>query len=602
MKRISWLLLTWLLLTPGFCMAKSYDVSRTEIDCLIRQDGLVNWRESNTFTFDGLYTNASVALAFENGTYLSNIVVGENGFPYRYRYNGSPGSYWLSVDNMLNFSFEAENDIRTFDITYTIVGSVKGYADYGHFTWPIQLKTWDDPLENYTATFRLETPVPKNEIRAWLHGPMRAQFKIIDEQTIRVEIQGLSPEEVMDISILIPSRYFNMDKSDQEIGPNLIALEESRIEKDLQNYHLKVRQHKQRTVRDWLLGILLVMIACLLFFYVLYWSLHQGLEYHLSRKIPSIRQPLEAIPPGETAYLMKFYRYPLLAIQSILLDLIRKKKIRLVNQDSTASNQEKLVLVAKEDLERPPLLEYETTLLDEILIPVLQQSSKQSITDSEFSAFLYQNPKQYIPSIRKFKSQLQRAVKQQDFFDASKQRFSELIVSLCMTVLAVFVWIYIIIPRHFLLAIPAFIILFEVIGWMNLTRRSQPGTLLFKQYLQFRKFLRSPKEMEAMQDEDESEDTWEKYLVYSVPLEATKNTMAVTSSYLTLMENIGSNLLVQHDEDWSSSFKKILRSSFAFASVIGHYPSVWLQCKEKMKASKLLARIFIPHPNKADTL
>jgi hypothetical protein len=290
---------------------------------------------------------------------------------------------------------------------------------------------------------------------------------------------------------------------------------------------------------------------------------------------------------------MKFFKYPILAIQAIILDLIRKKYIRLEIVPTPNQGHEELMFILEAKEQPEAIRNYEATLLYEILFPNITEKSGIDVSVSKLRKTLHENPKQFIPAVQKFKSQLKEAVNKQSFFDISKQKVSDWIISVCMTVLAVFIWIKFIYPRRFLYAIPVFIILFEFIGWMNLTRRTKTGTLYFKQYLQFRKFLKNPEEIKAMGDEDESEATWEKYLVYSVALEASKKTIPVMSEYLNLMENIGSNLMVQLSADWSSSFKQILTSSYSAASIISHYPSVWLNLMEKVGFSKLFSRIFI---------
>ncbi|MDD4664231.1 MAG: DUF2207 domain-containing protein [Caldisericia bacterium] len=593
MKRAGWILLVVVLFLPCLCDAKSFNVTQTELNCLIRQNGNIDWKEANTFQFEGQFSRASIGLIFRNDTYLDNIVIGENGIPYKHAYSGKENTYWIGEEGVLNYYFNAQNETRTFEISYTIFGAIEAFADYSDFYWPIHLKTWSDPLESFKATFRLEKPIPKDELHVWFHGPMRGHLTIIDEQTITLEINNVTPEEVMDIRILIPSTYFTIEKSDQEVGSTIITEETNRAVEEKKQYELGIRKQKQRMIRDWIFGVGFLLLGVFLLCYLLYLLTQYGIEYRLPRRTHSIQQPLELLPPGETAYLMKFFKYPILAIQAIILDLIRKKILRLSKYPAENQRNDELLFILDTKEQTEPIRDYEATLLYEILFPPFAEKSGTGISVSKLRKTLQENPKQFIPAVQKFKSQLKEAVNKQSFFDISKQKVSDWIISVCMTVLAVFIWIKLIYPRRFLYAIPVFIILFEFIGWMNLTRRTKTGTLYFKQYLQFRKFLKNPEEIKAMGDEDESEATWEKYLVYSVALEASKKTIPVMSEYLNLMENIGSTLMVQLSADWSSSFKQILASSYSAASIISRYPSAWLNLREKVGSSKLFSRIFI---------
>ncbi|MCE5222743.1 DUF2207 domain-containing protein [bacterium] len=601
MKRVGWILLIVLQFFPCLCNAKSFNVVQTELNCLIRQNGEVDWKEANTFVFEGQYSRASIGLIFKNDTYLDNIVIEENGVPYQYDYSGKENTYWVGEEGILNYYFNAQNETRTFEISYTIYGAIDAFADYSELYWPIHLKTWNDPLESFKATFRLEQPIPKDELHVWFHGPMRGHLTIVDEQTITVEINNVTPEEVMDIRILIPSSYFTIEKSDQEDGTSIITEETNRAEEEKKQYELAIRKQKQKIVWDWIFGIGFLLLGMFLLCYLLYLFTRYGIEYRLPRRTPSIKQPLELLPPGETAHLMKFFKYPILAIQAIILDLIRKKNIRLDIIPTPNHGHEELMFILEAKDEQEPIRDYEATLLYEILFPNITEKSGAGVSVSKLRNALQKNPKQFIPAVRKFKSQLKEAVNKQSFFDISKQKVSEWIISVCMAVLAAFIWIKLIYPRRFLYSIPVFIILFDFIGWMNLTRRTETGTLYFKQYLQFRKFLKNPEEMKAMENKDESEATWEKYLVYSVALEATKKTAPVISEYLNLMENIDSALLVQLSGDWSSSFKQILTASYSAASTISRYPSAWLDLKEKVAASRVLSRVFIREKDSAET-
>jgi len=598
MKKLGLFILLGIIFLPALCSAKSFEISQLKTDCVIRQDGKVDWKEANTFQFEGSYSSGSMSLLYANGSYLDNIKFGENGIPYQFSDTKEKNTYFF-YSGLLYFFYLAQDEAKTFEISYTIHESIDANADYCQFNWPLHVKTWNDPIETFTATFRFEIPIPKDEILVWLHGPDGAKLTIVDEKTITAELTNVDPNAIIDIRLLIPSHYFTIAKSDQLIGPTIQQEEEKRAEMVRKEYEKQYKNWKYKKYRDWILGLVLAFMGLFLLCYVIYVMFRYGLEYRLHRTIPSIKQPLDTLPPGETAYLMKFYKYPILSIQAIIMDLIRRKFIKMLNIPDESSKQNEVHLFPDKTGNHEMLSDYEKTLIDEILFPSEHVTSESGLSVSKLRKNLHDHPKYFMQSVKKMKTQLTKTVAKYSFFDLYHQKIAEWIISACMIVLALLIWVYCIYPRRYIFAVPIFIVIFELIGWMNLSRRTKEGAQVFKQYLLFRKFLKNPKEIHKREQEDETETTWEKYLVYSVALEANKKMIPELSSYLNLMENIDSNLLIQLGKDWTSSFQAIMSFTYTIASTISRYPSMWISFKEKVSSSKFFSRLFInPHNKK----
>lgn len=219
-----WLLLTGLALGVPQANAKSYRFPEVRIDAEILHDGTIELRERRTFEFDGSFSTAFFTVE-PSGTPFARAEgfrVEEDGaeLPAEVSY-GDGGSL------RAEWSFRAEDERRTFDISYRIRCAVRVYDDAAHLLWQFVGTGWDVPTDHLLLRVHVpgaatapagrppdcpdelaepppRVPLRRGDLRAWGHGPLGGEVRFPDPQTVELEIRDLQPYTFVEGSILMP--------------------------------------------------------------------------------------------------------------------------------------------------------------------------------------------------------------------------------------------------------------------------------------------------------------------------------------------------------------------------------------------------------------
>ncbi|MFH1864720.1 MAG: DUF2207 domain-containing protein, partial [Candidatus Eisenbacteria bacterium] len=175
--------------------AKSYYFPSIDIDVTVRPDGSFEFREARTYSFDDDFTWAfyqveKVRTAGGNRVDITDFVIGEDGRPYSLGDTGldntkTPGSYWVSYNYSGNsvygkWFYRADDETRTFDISYVVHDAVTVYDDNAQLYWKLIGENWDVPAREVTGTIHLPPGADKDRVRAWLHTELTSEYWIED--------------------------------------------------------------------------------------------------------------------------------------------------------------------------------------------------------------------------------------------------------------------------------------------------------------------------------------------------------------------------------------------------------------------------------------
>jgi hypothetical protein len=159
-----------ILLTAGLALAarlnppKSFSVPRVVVDAQLRADGSMTVVEHITYDFTGSFTYGTRPIPV--GAYqITDLSVSENGVPLQ-----SVGAPYN-----LQWFFDATDEVRTFDITYTVTGATVAAPDIVELYWK-----WvgEDHPEIGRVDVDLTVPPGPGEIRAWGHGPLNGVVQV----------------------------------------------------------------------------------------------------------------------------------------------------------------------------------------------------------------------------------------------------------------------------------------------------------------------------------------------------------------------------------------------------------------------------------------
>jgi uncharacterized membrane protein len=210
----------WLAITE-----KSYDFPDVRIDALVKPDGSLTLTEQRTFNFDGEFSFAFFTVDWPLDQ-IEDFSVSENGQPIPISTDESTSSQLKA-----RWEFAADDEERTFTISYKARCAVDVWADTAHLNWQFIGTGWEVPTDHAFVRLHLpaaavnpkklarptETcpfaapggdfrtrPLAKGETLAWGHGPLGGEVRIPDPQTVTLEVSDLPEFTFVEGSILFP--------------------------------------------------------------------------------------------------------------------------------------------------------------------------------------------------------------------------------------------------------------------------------------------------------------------------------------------------------------------------------------------------------------
>jgi len=211
--------------SPPRAEAKSYHFPEVRIEANLLHDGTLELHERRTFEFDGSFSTAffTVEPAGTPFARAEGFRVEEDGEETPSRVTVAPGGSLQA-----EWSFQAEDERRTFDISYRIRCAVSVYDDAAHLLWQFVGTGWSEPTDQVLVRVRVPgravaapprpfegcpeglaeppdtVPLERGDLRAWGHGPLGGEVRLPDPQTVTLEIRDLAPNTFVEGSILMP--------------------------------------------------------------------------------------------------------------------------------------------------------------------------------------------------------------------------------------------------------------------------------------------------------------------------------------------------------------------------------------------------------------
>lgn len=195
---------------PGTALAKSYNVSNLSTVATVNSDGSMDVTETRTFDFSGSFSWIIQDLSLSGSYGITDIRVSESGREYA-RGGSGEGTYsyrQLGDKIEVTWRFNAADQKRTFDLSYRVNGAVTAHLDVAELYWKFVGDEWEVPSRNVVVELHLPSGEPpgttsgefpgasSGDVRAWGHGPLSGEVKIV------------SPEKIMWTVPRLPARTF----------------------------------------------------------------------------------------------------------------------------------------------------------------------------------------------------------------------------------------------------------------------------------------------------------------------------------------------------------------------------------------------------------
>lgn len=323
------LLAAFALAAPAVHAERSYRFPSLLIDAVVREDGTVHIVESRTVSFTGAFSGFYQSISLAGGISIDNVTVGEPGTAYEYNpaHNiGPAGTYFAERrgdELYVDWSFAAEDETRTFVLSYALHNAVLIHNDTAEFYYKFVGDDWDRGVDQVVVTLRLPSGAAPEEIRAWGHGPLNGLVEIVDGQTVRWTVSPLKANTMVEGRVAFPT--YLVPRGGRQTGrdglPSILAAEE--------RWAAETNRQRQRARIDVALGILTAAVGILatVALWLRYGKAHPAdFEGDYYRELPA------DYSPAELAILWSGGFVTPKEFSAALLDLARRGVIRITEE------------------------------------------------------------------------------------------------------------------------------------------------------------------------------------------------------------------------------------------------------------------------------
>lgn len=203
-KKFLLILIFSLILLSGLASAKSFSLDSANVEFVINPNGSVSVTEFITFNFSGSFTYAYRDLPIGSWEYQDFKVFDETEeLRFDTSNNGNTVRY--------KWYYSATNEIKTFKMTYTILGAVNKYSDVGEFYWKVWQEGWDRKLGELNGFILFPSPVKDaNEIYSWGHPQINGKIGVLDNQKLIFQAFNIPSYQWVEIRTAFPSSMLTM--------------------------------------------------------------------------------------------------------------------------------------------------------------------------------------------------------------------------------------------------------------------------------------------------------------------------------------------------------------------------------------------------------
>jgi Predicted membrane protein (DUF2207) len=355
---------------------KDYHFLEVRIDAHVLPNGDLVLEERRTFAFKNgpfsfAYFEVDDPLARLRDLTISEVRVGGGETPVTPDY----ASHSMAAEAFqARWSFMAEDEERTWIFRYRMSCGIDVYSDTAHLFWQFIGTGWDEPTDRASVTVHLPgrstgsfdrpgacdpdvrpfapigtaTPLEGGDVRAWGHGPLNGEVRLVDPQTIVFDVRDVPPASFVEGSILFPTDAVPLAPLTGDRPRMVQILEEERALADEANA-LRRRHRAERAVVVAL--FVLVPLACALL----------ALMAWLRDRVPGVPRILREPPeddPVEAAFLWAEYRGRFAPLEAYRTQMLRMVTIGAVElrADGRVTDPRDLTIVKRKepkDLDNP---------------------------------------------------------------------------------------------------------------------------------------------------------------------------------------------------------------------------------------------------------
>jgi uncharacterized membrane protein len=211
-----YLIILQITFSPVTTFASDYSLPEIRIEVEITRPGNIHISEHRTYHFNGSFSWADYRLPKDGFSEIRNIRVYENEVAYINENSETPGTFSVSESDreiVTTWHYRAEDESKTFTITYELTGALSVGPSYSEFFWNYLGAGRDKRTDYLDISISLPDEVSNDSLYTWSRG-FEAVLSIDQKpgkidisaemvpQSQSVQIRTLFPTSVLDLSIV----------------------------------------------------------------------------------------------------------------------------------------------------------------------------------------------------------------------------------------------------------------------------------------------------------------------------------------------------------------------------------------------------------------
>jgi uncharacterized membrane protein len=201
---------------PAFA-DRSLTMEQIIVDARVLPDASMQVTERITVDFSGQWNGFYVKIP-QGNTPITEVQVSENGQPYEFNPGteyGPPGTYltkYEGSDILIDWSINAYDQVRTFDLSYRVVNAVKIHSDVAELYRKFVGEANGNKISYVQVNLKLPPGAEQykqgEDIRIWGHGPLNGEVEFAGADGVTWKVSDLPPYTFMEGRVVMPTQLF----------------------------------------------------------------------------------------------------------------------------------------------------------------------------------------------------------------------------------------------------------------------------------------------------------------------------------------------------------------------------------------------------------
>ncbi len=387
-------LLCCVLLLPATLSAKSYEITNVQIDAQLTRKGNMKVQEHRTFNFNGQFSYSFRSFPKDRVNY-TEIRVSENGVDFVESSGGSPNTYEL-IDRgrrmEVRWYYDANDEERTFTISYNVRKLVERGKDAAVLYYKFIGNDWTEPQQHVVISLSPPGDLAKEDINAWLHGPLWGEYRIEKNGVISAWCDNYPARTFFEIRALYPLESFPNARENPRLVRSQIMNDEGVWVEQANQRRLAAIESEENKKARWRYGLPVALIISFLGMGGLYGLYNRyGRRPVLPERKPEfLSSAPSSEPPALIAYLLGNEMISGTALVSTLFDLANQGYLEMHEGMKTkpkfwGGTKEVKTYSWKLDRskyrEEPPKYEFERSAIDFLFSDISGGSDELEVDD-----------------------------------------------------------------------------------------------------------------------------------------------------------------------------------------------------------------------------